>query len=325
MEKQNQESLLNAVTILHGERCEGSGCCDLSSRDSEFSYDLWVFPRKVQEPNLGYRTGSRLDENELDLRNGTEIVLNEKELESLIDLIGATLAAQDTSLVIRSNTGTEARSKSKQKFRLSQNERNKKLDQYNLHVSRRGMNCVFLVARREFQLFVEEVAHHKLWRAIKWAQLERHDHREAIARLRMKGKTLDEIRGQIRLVNPHLESDRQERLVLDVLLAAAFFVGPNIECLVSFTRAPLNMVADISCRMHDSGFWSKGRANIEQWFDEDLRWNDYGIQQDCGVACGDLVARREGPNDEWTYESSGRPSDTNPFTKIQFAIISSAN
>ena len=148
------------------------------------------------------------------------------------------MAAQDNSPVGRGNTGSEAGSQRKQRFRLSQNEIDKRLDQYSLHVSKRGMNCVFLVARRELQLFVEEVAHHKHWRATKWAQLERQEHREVIARLRMKGKRLDEIRGQIRLVNPYLEADPRDRMVLNVLLAAAFFVGPNIDRLVSFHPRP---------------------------------------------------------------------------------------
>ncbi len=150
------------------------------------------------------------------------------------------------------------------------------------------------------------------------AQLERREHREAIARLQMKGKTLDEIRGQIRLVNPYLAADPQDRMVLDVLLAAAFFVGPKIEHLVSFTRVPLSMVAAIACRMHDSGLWAKGRANIEHWFDEDMRWTEFGIQQDCGVADGGFVAKYEGEPEGWKYEFSGRPMDTDSFTEIQF-------
>jgi hypothetical protein len=233
-------------------------------------------------------------------------------MESLINVIAATAPAQDIS------PDADGGSKSKQMFRLRQNEMDKKLDQYNLHVSKRGMNYVFLVSRKELQRFVEEIAEHKHWRATKWGQLERREHREAIARFKMKGKRLDDIRAQIRLVNPCLEADKQERMVLDVLLAAAFFVGPNIERLVSFTRAPLSMVANISCRMYDSGLWSKGTANIEHWFDENMRWTEYGIQQDCGIAIGDLVAKRGGEKEGWIYESSGRPMETYPFTRIQF-------
>ncbi len=317
MEIQNQRRQLNLVTIMHSDFCS---CCDFSNRDSEVLYDLWVFPKKVQGSDLGNRTGTLLDENEVDLGNGTEIVLDQNELEALINVIAATAPAQDISPVIQRNSGADAGSKSKQMFRLKQNEMDKKLDQYNLHVSKRGVNYVFLVSRKELQRFVEEVAEHKHWRATKWGRLERREHREAIARFQMKGKRLDDIRAQIRLVNPCLEADQQERMVLDVLLAAAFFVGPNIERLVSFTRAPLSMVANISCRMHDSGLWSKGTANIEHWFDEDMRWTEYGIQQDCGVADGMFVATYEGEG--WKYESSGKPMDTDSFTEIQFAIIS---
>jgi hypothetical protein len=125
---------------------------------------------------------------------------------------------------------------------------------------------------------------------------------ESVMPTAVHDKSLDEVRR----ANPYLFNDEPQTAT--VLLAAAFFVGPDIDSLASFTGYPRYLVADISCRMKDSGFWAHGQVFVEHWFDDAMLFTVDGLWQDCLVAGGIMVARPDLVPGTWKYEHSGKGS-----------------
>jgi hypothetical protein len=130
--------------------------------------------------------------------------------------------------------------------------------------------------------------------------------REKKIKSRIKRETLHEVKQNAKKMNSGLFEDELGAQVATILLAAAFFAGPDIERLVESTGCARNLVSDIACRMHDSGLWANGEVFIEHWFNEQFEWESDGLSADCSVATGCMVARRAGEHEPWNYEPSGR-------------------
>jgi hypothetical protein len=246
--------------------------------------------------------------------------LYEKELQSLSDVISDAFSRTtdnfSPSLETESNTrnadGTENNAIS---FDLIRNV-NGQLGEYSLHVVGRGVDDILPVDGiglqtlieqvRDLDSLVQEVAEMEGWYEEKSRRLAKRATRERHVRSRVFGKTLDAIVEEVRRVNPYLFFDESDTCIVRVLLAAAFFVGPDIDRLVSFTGYSRELISDISCRMNDSGLWTGATACVEHWFDGNLEWTEHGLQLDCCVAAGDMVACHYGMDEAWTYRDTGR-------------------
>lgn len=136
--------------------------------------------------------------------------------------------------------------------------------------------------------------------------LAQKEDREWNLKSRMKGKSLEQIKDEVRRVNPFALEEEPDPQIATVLIAAAFFVGPHIDRLATFTGYPRSFIADISCRMHDSGLWAEGKVFFEHWFGDDLKWTEFGLIPDCLVAEGLQVAWRPAEYESWKYQLSGR-------------------
>jgi hypothetical protein len=233
--------------------------------------------------------------------------LYEDELESLVNLINAAL--------IRPKPDSRAYDKTDRKFgkadeslsfNLARNKHGQGLGEYRLRVVGRGVDDILPADNDSLRCLVEDVTEMNRFYEAEHKRLNEREERERKAKLQMTNKTLDEIEDEVRRVNPFVAKDEQDSRVLRVLLTAAFFVGPDIERLVSFTGYSRSFIADVACRMHDSGLWADGEARAGHWFDDKLKWTEFGLVQDCLVADGMMVASRDGEHGTWVYRPSGR-------------------
>lgn len=232
--------------------------------------------------------------------------LYEDELESLTHLIAATFLNRTHLSKTCGESHTEIRKKDKcMSFKLTRNEKGRELGEYSLHVVGREADNILPVNTEELQSLLAQVTWIKQEHQASLNNSADRKNRERKIKARMKGKTVDEIKAEVQRVNPFVGEDEPDSQIVTVLLAASFFVGPDIDRLVGFTGYPRNFVADTSCRMQDSGLWADGETFIEHWFDDELQWTELGLAQDCDVADGSQVARRDG-EEIWAYQPSGR-------------------
>jgi hypothetical protein len=265
--------------------CDGSGQKDGNGREPA-EYSLVIVPSHLR-----------------DMKTVPVLRLYDEELESLVNLISEALttAFSEVESEICNESGYEAAVS----FSLTQN-KNGRLGEYSLHVVGRGVDDILPVDSKELQAFVEEVSEMKEFYEAYRRRLAEEEDREREAKSRMKGKTLDEIEDEAKRASPFMAQDAQESRVVRVLLASAFFVGPNIDRLVSLTCYSRDFIAEISVRMHDSGLWADREVCVGHWFDDEFEWTELGLRQDCLVASGDMVKCSCGENGTLDYCSSGR-------------------
>lgn len=179
--------------------------------------------------------------------------------------------------------------------------------EYSLRVVGPGFDDMLTVSTNILRSFVDQVTEIKQRDEAILDALAEIEDREMTIKLRMKGKILDAVKNEILQADPDpvIGRDGLESGEVNVLLAAAFFVGPDVESLVSFTQCPRELIADISCRMRDSGLWANGRAIMEHWFDNNLQWEPDGLYDDFAVARGELVACQS-EEGRFTHHPSGR-------------------
>jgi hypothetical protein len=191
-------------------------------------------------------------------------------------------------------------------FTLWRNHEDHWLGEFSFQVIGGGVDDIFPVCESELESLVQRIK--EMDRRDKEAlrALAGRKEREKEIKLRMKRKTFEAIIQKAKQMNSGLSDDDLGAQVAAVLIAAAFFVGPDIERLVEFTRYSRSLVSDISCRMHDSGLWANGEVYVEHWFNEDLDWLLEGMAEDLSVAMGCMVAWRPGEHESWNYEPSGR-------------------
>jgi hypothetical protein len=191
-------------------------------------------------------------------------------------------------------------------FRLCRNHDDHWLGEFSLHVMGGGVDDIFSVCESELDSLVQRIKEMERRDEAALSALARRKEREKKIKSRMKSKTFQEVSQKAKQMNSGLFEDNLGAQVAAVLLAAAFFVGPDIDRLVDFTGHPRSLVSDISCRMHDSGLWASGEVFVEHWFNEQLEWELEGLSADCSVATGCMVAWRTGEHESWNYEPSGR-------------------
>jgi hypothetical protein len=265
--------------------CNGSGQEDGNGREPA-EYSLVIVPRHLRN-----------------MKTVPVLRLYDEELESLVNLISEALTTASSK--VESEICEDSADEASVSFRLTRN-RNGQLGEYSLKMVGRGVNDVLPVDGSRLQAFVEEVSEMKEFYEADRRRLAEKEDREREAKSRMKGKTLDEIEAEAKQASPFMAQDEQESEVVRVLLVAAFFVGPNIDRLVSFTGYSRDFIAEISIRMHDSGLWADGEACIGHWFDDEFEWTELGLRQDCLVASGDMVKSYGGENGALAYQISGR-------------------
>jgi hypothetical protein len=101
--------------------------------------------------------------------------------------------------------------------------------------------------------------------------------------LGMEDLTLEQIKSEVRHLDPALKEDHPAFSTAVVLIAAAFAVGPEIDELVLFTGYPEAIISEIARRMRASGLWSEQGVETEHWFRGDDSWTA-GIWADALVA-----------------------------------------
>jgi hypothetical protein len=228
--------------------------------------------------------------------------LDDKELESFVNLISEALTTASSK--VESKTWEHLLDEGS--ARLTQNS-NGQFGEYSLELVGRGFDDVLPIDGKELRAFVDEVAEMKESEEGYRRRMAEEENREREAKLRMKGKTLNEIEDEARRAVAFLSQDEEELKSVRVLLASAFFVGPDIDRLVSFTGYSRNFIAEISVRMHDSGLWADGEVCVGHWFDNEFKWTETGFFQDWHVASGLTVKCHCGPNGTLECCSSGRP------------------
>jgi hypothetical protein len=237
--------------------------------------------------------------------NAADVIdLNDGELELLVELIKKGLITGFSK--VESEICEDDSSDAFVSFRLTQN-KNGQLGEYSLNLVGRGFHDVLPVDGNELRAFVDEVSEMKESEEADRRRIADEENREREAKSRMKGKTLNEIQDEARRAEAFLSQDEEELKSVRVLLAAAFFVGPNVDRLVSFTDYSRDFIAEISVRMHDSGLWADGEVCVGHWFDNEFKWTELGFFQDWHVASGDMVKCHSGENGTLEYCSSGRP------------------
>ena len=291
MSEQNHIDWGSPVTfgICHNYACP---CCNGSGRKTcdgsePAEYSLVIVPRHLR-----------------DMKTVPVLRLDDEELESLVNLISEALTTASSK--VESEIYEDSADEASVSFRLTQN-KNGQLGEFSLHVVGRGVNDVLPVDGNELRAFVEEVSEMKESYKADRRRLAEEEDREREAKSRMKGKTLDEMEDEAKRASPFMAQDEQESQFVRVLLAAAFFVGPNIDRLVSFTGYSRNFIAEISVRMHDSGLWADGDVCVRHWFDDEFEWTEFGLRQDCLVASGYMVKSYGGGDGTLEYHISGRP------------------
>jgi hypothetical protein len=272
--------------------CNGSGQKDGDGREAA-EYSLVIVPSHLR-----------------DLKTVPVLRLYEEELESLLNIVGqAFVGAANVSTgccKTDSNICKQGEEEEAVSFGLTQSV-NGGLGEYSLHVVGRGVDDVLLVDGNELRAFLNEVAKMKESEEAYQRRLAEEEDREREAKLRMRGKTLDEIEDEAKRASPFVAQDEQDSQVVRVLLAAAFFVGPDVERLVYSVGPSRNFITEVSIRMHDSGLWADGEVCVGHWFDDEFEWSELGLRQDCLVATGDMVKCCCGQNGTLEYCSSGRP------------------
>jgi hypothetical protein len=228
--------------------------------------------------------------------------LYDEELKSLVDLISEALTTAFSA--VESKTW-EYHPDEGSVFRLTQN--SSQFGEYSLNILGPGFDDVLLVDGNELRAFLNEVAKMKESEEAYRRRLAEEEDREREAKLRMREKTLDEIEDEAKRASPFVAQDEQDSQVVRVLLAAAFFVGPDVKRLVYSTGYSRDFIAEISIRLHDSGLWADGEVCVGHWFDDEFEWSELGLRQDCLVASGDMVKCCCGQNGALEYCSSGRP------------------
>jgi hypothetical protein len=116
----------------------------------------------------------------------------------------------------------------------------------------------------------------------------------------MKGLTLEEVKSEIRRIDPGIKENDDGFSVAMVLISAAFSVGPEVAALVRFTGYTQAFICDIARRMKATKLWNEEGVETEHWFDGD-NWTS-GIWTDSLVAQGLLEACRR-DNGDWEYRA----------------------
>jgi hypothetical protein len=190
-------------------------------------------------------------------------------------------------------------------FRLWRNHDDHWLGEFSLHVVGGGIDDIFPVCESELESLVQRIKEMDRQDEAALRALAERKEREKKIKSRMKRKTFEEVIQKAKQMNSGLDDDLGAP-VAAVLIAAAFFVGPDIERLVKFTGYSRDLVSDISCHMHDSGLWANDEVFVEHWFNEQLEWELEGLSPDHSVAMGCMVASRAGQHESWDYQPSGR-------------------
>lgn len=84
----------------------------------------------------------------------------------------------------------------------------------------------------------------------------------------MPDLTLDEIKAEVRAMDPKLEDD--DFFKTAVLLLSAAFYGANINQMVEFTDLPLEFVAPRFERLIDSGVFQADGMVCAEWLDDEI-------------------------------------------------------
>lgn len=191
-------------------------------------------------------------------------------------------------------------------FRLWRNRDDRWLGEFSLHVVGGEVDDIFPVCESELDSLMQRIKEMDMRDEAALRALAERKEREKKIKTRMTRETLQEIKQNAKQMNSGLFEDELGAQVGAVLIAAAFFVGPDIDRLVEFTGCSRRLVGDISCRMHDSGLWVNGDVFVEHWFDDSFEWLLDGLAEDSSVALGCMVAWRAGELESWHYEPSGR-------------------
>jgi len=177
--------------------------------------------------------------------------------------------------------------------------------EYNLRIVGSDFDDTLPIDPKELQRFDQQATRLKRSHEAILDQLAEKEDRKMTLKLKFRNKTLEEIKDEILKVYPFGGREIVDSNEANVLLSAAFFVGPDMARLVNFTGCPQNVVGDISCRMQDSALWWNGEVSMEHWFDDNLSWKYDSFEQDCSVATGDRVASRT-EEGKWEYRASGK-------------------
>jgi hypothetical protein len=106
-----------------------------------------------------------------------------------------------------------------------------------------------------------------------------------------------DLKAGVRELDPELDPESADFRTAAILLAAAYFVGPDVDRLVHFSSYPITFVADIAQRMRTYGLWSDEGVRVDHW------WNGNRITgafwTDCLVASGVLQVGRTEDSEEF--------------------------
>jgi hypothetical protein len=257
--------------------------CPCCRGNSAIEYSLLVIPSHFRD-QLGLAPAARLTGG---------------ELRALLKLIENRLDFHRTGESVSSEDGSVS-------FRLWRNRDDQRSGEFSLHVMGGGVDEVFPVCERELETLVDRIKEMDKRDEAALSALARRKEREKKIKSRMKRKTFEEVKQKAQQMNSGLFEDDLGAQVAAVLIAAAFFVGPDIERLVEFTGGSRGLVINISCRMHDSGLWANDEVFVEHWFNDNLEWLLDGLAEDSSIALGCMVAWRAGEHESWNYEPSGR-------------------
>jgi hypothetical protein len=94
-----------------------------------------------------------------------------------------------------------------------------------------------------------------------------------------------------------------------IVLAAAFYVGPDVDRLVSFTDYPRKLVVHVSSRMHAAGIWRNGTSDRNELLTAEGHLKPVALWTQSLVAEGLLVVSGE-RNGQRVYRAIDPNSET---------------